>query len=416
MKKKIFNYVGVSIKQQLQQSRLCSKITIFSILINMLICFTICTIIYADQAASGTEKTSLELFTGNTMGTTYYIKVVMQKIDNKDPLSPSLNKNSLSKRTLSNLSKNSLHYLIEEKLKQVNQSMSVYSKDSEISLFNKSDKEDVTTISPDFYSVMLSANKLYTITEGAWDGTVKPLVDLWGFGTKKEILNIPSSEIIRAHLQTTGFKHIVIGHQTLQKQNSAITLDLGSIAKGFGVDAVAQLLKNQGYFNFLVEIGGEVFASGEKVYSEQHSEKKRDNSAEKKAVAEEKTESKSWMVGISRPDKGQNSNEIYHAFPLRNKALATSGDYRNFITINGKSYSHIINPATGYPVNNGVVSASVISDTCTFADGLATALMIMGQEKGIRLVNSLENTECLIVVRDKNGNLADYRSEKFPLP
>ncbi|MBF0259849.1 MAG: FAD:protein FMN transferase, partial [Desulfamplus sp.] len=94
----------------------------------------------------------------------------------------------------------------------------------------------------------------------------------------------------------------------------------------------------------------------------------------------------------------------------------TSGDYRNFITINGKSYSHIINPTTGYPVDNNVVSASVISDSCTFADGLATALMIMGQEKGIRLVNSLENIECLIVVRDENGKLTDYKSEKFPLP
>lgn len=304
------------------------------------------------------------------MGTTYHIKVVTQNNDDKKLLST----------------------LIEEKLKDVNQSMSVYVPDSEISLFNNAKKGKAIQISFEFYSVMVTSQKLYRITGGAWDGTVKPLVDLWGFGTKKEITTPPSSDVIRALLENTGFDQITIQNQTLQKHNSAITLDLGSIAKGFGVDAIGQLLKDQGYINFLVEIGGEVLASGEK------------------------TPGKPWIVGINKPDKWDNSNVAYLSFPLRDKALATSGDYKSFSMIEGEAYSHIINPATGYPVDNGVVSASVISDNCTFADGLATALMVMGQEKGIKLVNSLENTECLIVVRDKEGALKDYRSKNFPLP
>ena len=322
------------------------------------------------DAAESPSNSTIELFTGNTMGTAYHIKVVMQNNDDKKLLSS----------------------LIEDKLKDVNQSMSVYSPTSEISLFNNAEKGKVIEISPEFYSVMVTSQKIYHITEGAWDGTVKPLVDLWGFGTKNEITTTPSSDIIRALLETTGFNQITIQNNSLQKHNSAVTLDLGSIAKGYGVDAVGQLLKEQGHNNFLVEIGGEVLASGEKMPG------------------------KPWIVGISKPDKWDKPEMIYHSFQLKDKALATSGDYRSFTIIEGKRYSHIINPDTGYPVENGVVSASVISDNCTFADGLATALMIMGQEKGIKLVNSLENTECLIVVRDKEGILKDYMSKNFPLP
>ncbi|MBF0228058.1 MAG: FAD:protein FMN transferase [Desulfamplus sp.] len=403
------------------------------------------------------DGNNIELFTGNTMGTTYHIKVVMQMDKSSGREGKSGGQEEGKNKT--QITPSILHDLIKEKLKQVNQSMSVYIKDSEISLFNKSHKGESINISPEFHGVMVSAQKLYTMTKGAWDGTVKPLVDLWGFGTRDQKFTEPSSKIIKAYLQNTGFNQILIKNEvaknidsdksseipnignkifgTLEKKNDAITLDLGSIAKGFGVDAVAQLLKSQGYSNFLVEIGGEVFASGEK------------------------KEGNPWIVGISNPIKGENPykstkydldkeqseiNQVYHALPLKNKALATSGDYRNFKIINGKTYSHIINPTTGYPVDNGVVSVSVIADNCTFADGLATALMVMGHEKGVELVNTLENVECLIVVQeekfDENNNVhgknivdrgsnddagnnvnqkksikfKDYRSRKFPLP
>ncbi len=274
----------------------------------------------------------------------------------------------------------------------VNKSMSVYSPTSEISVFNRAEKNQVINISPDFYSVMLTGKNLYQITHGAWDATLKPLVDLWGFGTEHQTADLPPPETIREHLERTGFNHIKIYNfpHSLEKRTAGTTLDLGSIAKGFGVDAIAEMMRRKGYDNFLVEIGGEVVAGGEK----------RSNTP--------------WMVGISRPDKGGNPNAVYTAFPLRNRALATSGDYRNFIVIEGKEYSHIINPATGYPVSNGVVSTSVIADNCTFADGLATALVVMGSVKGVELVNNLKDTECLIVVRSDDGKLTDYFSMGFP--
>ena len=167
-------------------------------------------------------------------------------------------------------------------------------------------------------------------------------------------------------------------------------MTLDPLPRDSGVDALVQLLKGEGFKSFIVEIGGEVFASGTKPGN------------------------RAWTVGISRPEPGTSQTTLYRTITLRNKALATSGDYRNFVTINNRSYSHIIDPTTGYPVDSGVVSASVIADTCTFADGLATALMVMAPAKGVALVNGLDNVECLIVVRTPDSRFQDYPSNRFP--
>ena len=137
-----------------------------------------------------------------------------------------------------------------------------------------------------------------------------------------------------------------------------------------------------------MEIGGEVFASGLR------------------------KDGKQWRIGINRPQRDAPYDQVFKVLTLQDKAFATSGDYRNYFEIDGKRFSHILDPNNGYPVTNGVVSVSIMSDTCTFADGLATAVMVLGPEKGLRLVNSLDNTECLIVVQ-KNGALTDYYSKGF---
>ncbi len=335
----------------------------------------------ANVPVSAYPLNEIEMFSGKTMGTTYHIRVVM-------PLQKDRGVHSIHHIQ----AKNNLKKGIETQLKAVNQSMSVYSPSSEISIFNQAEKNQPIKISSDFYVVMCTGQNLYKITNGAWDGTLKPLVDLWGFGTEHQISTLPPRSTIEKCLKKTGFKHITIldNPPALEKAFSDITIDLGSIAKGFGVDSIAELLRKNGYSNFLVEIGGEVFAGGEK------------------------STAAPWMVGISKPDKGGNPNAVYTAFPLSNQALATSGDYRNFITIEGRTYSHIINPVNGYPVANGVVSTSVVASNCTFADGLATALMVMGAEKGVKLVNSIKETECLIVVRSDDGTLTDYFSRDFP--
>jgi thiamine biosynthesis lipoprotein len=176
---------------------------------------------------------------------------------------------------------------------------------------------------------------------------------------------------------------------TLSKMDPGITLDLASIAKGFGVDAIARLLGDRGFSHFLVEIGGEVYARG----------RRKDGDA--------------WRVGINRPDKQAAFNDVYRVVPLTDRAMATSGDYRIFFQIGNQSYAHILDPRTGRPVTNGVVSATVVAANCTVADGLATALMVMGPEKGLALVNRLASVEGLIVVRQPDGSLVDHPSDGF---
>jgi thiamine biosynthesis lipoprotein len=173
------------------------------------------------------------------------------------------------------------------------------------------------------------------------------------------------------------------------KTLATVTLDLNSIAKGFAVDRISGLLAAGGHKNYLVEIGGEIYAAGVRA------------------------DGKNWRVGINRPQPDAAIDEVYKAVSLANRAFATSGDYRNFFEIDGVRYSHVIDPRTGYPVSNGVVSVSIIADNCTLADGLATAVMVMGPEKGIQLVNQLNNVECLIIVETPASRLLDFYSPGF---
>jgi thiamine biosynthesis lipoprotein len=306
------------------------------------------------------------VFTGQTMGTSYAIKMISAK-----PLSRSLWQEKINLR-----------------LKQVNARLSMYQKDSELSRFNAAPKNQMFKVSEDFYQVLDQCRRLYTLTDGAWDGTLKPLVDLWGFGTKGRRDTAPEPEQIETALKSVGFNKLKIGDHVLTKTKTGITLDLGSIAKGYGVDEIARLIREGGIENYLVEIGGELVGAGENKHR------------------------KAWVVGIANPQKGFLNAGLYKEVRLDNKAIATSGNYRNYFEKNGHVYSHIISPKTGYPVENGVVSASVISDTCTRADGLATALMVMDTQQALSLINSLENTECLIIRHDGKKKTA-LRSSGF---
>ena len=264
----------------------------------------------------------------------------------------------------------------------------MYDPKSELSLFNDQKTKTVVKVSSDFYDTMLTAKKLYDMTDGSWDGTVKPLVDLWGFGTKKKILKIPESDKITLALAKTGFHHIDIREHNKIFKTKDITLDLGSIAKGYGVDALTGLFTASGINDVLVEIGGELYGSG----------------TNKKG--------KPWSVGISKPEKQFTNQKLYKIICLENHAIATSGNYRNFFEIKGKTFSHIIDPKTGFPVDNKIVSASVISDNCTFADGLATALMVMDVQKALALVNNIPNAECLIIQK-KATRFISHASDNF---
>jgi len=308
-------------------------------------------------------------FSGRTMGTTYHIKVVTGIFSHAT---------GLQKK-------------IDARLEEINKSMSTFRKDSEISRFNLiKHAGEKFVISNDFYNVMVVAKVLYEITGGAWDGTVKPLVDLWGFGNGKIRHTPPEKSKIEALLSEVGFDNIEIStDHYLIKKKALLSLDLASIAKGYGVDQVAALIRDNGIYDFLVEIGGEVFASGYR------------------------KDGNKWRVGINKPQENAPLNQVYKVIDIHDKGFATSGDYRNFFEVKHKRFSHIIDPRTGYPVDNGVVSVSILADTCTFADGLATAIMVLGDKKGIDLVNHLDNTECFIVTQNKNGALIDHYSKGF---
>jgi FAD:protein FMN transferase len=304
---------------------------------------------------------------GYTMGTTYHIKVVAKR---------SVDMAAVQAR-------------VDERLEQINQSMSTYRPDSEISRFNALTEADTPfKVSADFLRVMLGAQEIYRLTGGALDGTVQPLLNLWGFGQQGPLLQIPADETVQAVREQVGFDLIEVSVSGwLSKKRADVSVDLGSIAKGYGVDQVSILLLGMGFKNFLVEIGGDLLAAGKR------------------------SDGKPWRVGINQPDHLAPVGAIYGVVQLSDLALATSGDYRNFIEIEGRFYSHIIDPNTGYPVLNNVVSTSVIADNCMLADALATALFVMGPEQGLALLDDLPGVEGLIITRQPDGKLHSFTSQ-----
>ena len=246
---------------------------------------------------------------GKTMGTTYHIKVVTNLL----------------------ASGADLQRQIDNRLVAINKSMSTYDPESELSRFNAiHDASESFSPSTDFLNVLRVAAELYRISDGAWDGTLDPLINLWGFGRKGTVTHLPAEDDIRQALAHVGFDRIRLDPSGfINKSDPVVTLDLASIAKGYGVDVIARLLGDLGFSQFLVEIGGEVYARGRR------------------------KDGKPWRVGINRPDRMASLTDVYEAIGLTDRAMATSGDYRIFFQIDDQFYGHILDPRTGRPVRNG---------------------------------------------------------------
>lgn len=307
---------------------------------------------------------------GETMGTTYAVKVMSGRFTSTDHL----------------------HGLIDARLQEINMSMSTYIEDSEISRFNDLTTEAGGQFTPsrDFLTVMRMAMEIHEMSQGAWDGSLDPLVNLWGFGRDGQRESVPSKDEVEKRLAMVDFGKITITPDgQFVKRDARLSISLASIAKGYGVDVVASVLRENGFDNFLVEVGGELYTSGRR---------DKDNP---------------WRVGINTPARSAGFGEVHTVLAVEDKGVATSGDYRNYFEVDGRTYSHVLDPRTGYPVTNGVVSASVVAETCGFADGLATALMVMGPEAGIDLVERLPDVEALIIVRGDDGEVMEYPSSAF---
>ena len=266
-----------------------------------------------------------------------------------------------------------------EKMKSLEALMSTYKKDSEVSQINSLGKGQLKKVSPEVYEVIERAIYFSKITDGAFDITVSPLLKLWHFEEGK-LKEIPSQEKINEALKSVGWQNIILSPEKevgFTKQNMSI--DLGGIATGYIVDKGITYLKEKGIKSALINAGGDIYCLGEKDKGEL------------------------WNVGIRNPRK---KNETIGTLKLKDKGVTTSGDYEKFFILNGKRFCHIINPQIGYPVDNSVIQVTVVAGTCTDADVLATALMVIGKEKGLKLIENLKDTEAVIIEESAEGKLS----------
>jgi len=261
--------------------------------------------------------------------------------------------------------------------------MSVFSADSEISTFNNSNSSDWFNVSSDLFNVIKEADKISSVSEGAFDYTIGNLIELWGFGKTKQPDKIPSREEVQQALQLSGYKKLSISIEksSIKKSIPHLTINLSAIAKGFAVDSISTFLERNGITQYLVEIGGEIRTKGIK------------------------PNGKPWLVAIERPEV--NKRSIYKVLNLSDQSMATSGDYRNYFEIEGKKYSHTINPDTGRPVENRIASVSIVHSSCMTADALATTLMSMGYERGSRFARD-RNYAVLWILRSEKGLIEKF--------
>lgn len=321
------------------------------------------------------EKPEQLVFNGMTMGTSYQVKVIADD-------------NSASIQNLDEQIKNRLDAL--------NQIFSTYIETSELMQFNQAQIEQPQAISEDMQIVMSIAQEIYDLTDGAFDPTVAPLVNLWGFGPKESGDIIPQPEQIQYARSLIGLNYLVLKKKTKEAQRERdIKLDFSAIAKGYAVDAVADLLESSGIEHYLVEVGGELRAGGHKQNGDL------------------------WRIAIEKPSSLNESLEqmslehvplkqvVQQVLSLQNVAVATSGDYRNYFEKNGKRYSHTIDPRTGYPVDHGLASVTVIEKTAVRADALATAMMVMGPEDSLILAEEY-NIPVYILVKEADGFKVQY--------
>ncbi len=271
-------------------------------------------------------------------------------------------------------------------IEDVNLAMSTYLPRSDVSRFNDSPVDGWIAVSPMTAEVVSLALEVAEASDGAFDPTVGPLVDLWGFGPKETTDQVPSESDIEAALAMVGWQAIEVDSTAHKLRKSAPReLDLSAIAKGYAVDKVADMLEARGIENYLVEIGGEMRYAGTK------------------------PDNMPWRVAIETPDSEQRS--VYKVLEVTEGAMATSGDYRNFFEQDGQRYSHTLDPTTGYPIRHDLVSATVLAERSAISDAYATAFMVMGAEDAMALANDLDLAVYLIQ-RDGEGD-TETLSERF---
>ena len=315
------------------------------------------------------------VISGETMGTTYMIR--FSDLNSTDTLE-------------------SIQTAVDQELVTVNQQMSTYIEDSELSLFNSSTSNDWISVSKDLASVVQLAQQINEATDGKYDVTVGPLVNLWNFGPHAKPHEIPNDNDIEAAKSKVGYQHLSVrlDPPALRKDIPDLYLDLSSIAKGHGVDRIASLLDSKDIPGYMIEIGGEVRTKGVR------------------------SDKRFWRIGVENP--ASKPGDVIAIVPLEDQALASSGDYRNYFEVDGKSYSHTIDPTTGRPIVHETTSVSVIADTCAEADAWATAILVVGaqyksdinisSQLGVLIINRVDNG----LVLDPNAKFSSIQERTEP--
>lgn len=272
---------------------------------------------------------------------------------------------------------------IKTELMKVDASLSPFNEESVISAINNN-KE----VRPDqmFIEVFNLAMGISKDTDGAFDITVAPLVNAWGFGFKNG--SQPSKQQVDSMMQIVGYQKVRLTDGIVMKHDPRIMLDCSAIAKGYGTDRVAKLLRSRGVENFMVEIGGEIVTRGVN------------------------PDRKPWKIGVTKPtdDSLHVGHELQTILNVTNKAMATSGNYRNFYYKGGKKYAHTIDPKTGYPVQHSILSATVITKSCAVADAYATSFMVMGLEKAQKVLERHPELMAYFIYSDDDGDMAVWFS------
>lgn len=303
---------------------------------------------------------------GQTMGTYFQVKYLLNTEQQKNEL----------------LSQEQISMQVNMLLEQVNDQMSTYRADSELSRFNRADKS--LKVSEQLRHVVSASLVLYEQSNGAFDVTVGPLVNLWGFGPDKRPSKVPSQQVIAARQKYVGSEYLQINKQTLTKAFPELYVDLSGVAKGYGVDVIAEYLESLGITNYLVDIGGELRANGFKANNV------------------------SWTLAIERPMEGRNVQRLIH---IGNNAIATSGDYRNYFEFDGIRYSHTIDPKTGKPITHKLASVTIINKSSMIADGLATAITVLGPKEGLRF--ALDNNIAAFLLVKKGDDFVEFFTPQF---
>lgn len=322
--------------------------------------------------SSHAEDQRVIAWQGRTMGSPYTVKIVDAALDDKQV--------------------EAIRDEVEKRLQEVNRQMSHYQPDSELSQFNRAPANTPFRVSPEFARVMRFSLEMYHRSQGAFDPSLAPVINLWGFGEKTDLRTVPPEENLKAAMKRTGCQHLLVtAKDELIKDMPELTINLSAVAKGFGVDEMVKVLRSHDLTNVYASIAGEVMVLGHNARGT------------------------NWQVGISAPVAHWTEDDPMAAVAsLSDQALSTSGDYQKFFTdAQGHRLCHIFDPKTGWPVQHNVGGVSVVAADSMTADALSTTLFVLGPEAGLKFIDSWTNAAALFIVREAEGHLRKVPSSRF---